>query len=576
MNIEGRLLELRNSGGLLDAIFGQPGIKYVERRSQLVEALVHLSAAGEIDLPTAIIEDGLRPVSERDLFAGLAIFCDLLPLIDTDLVAAMRATSLLVDRAGTDLASNLPYVAFQKHLARDTAGAKAERVLSQVRTGSTLAQEFTSFALIDIATRDAARGMTEARELIGSDAETVRIAVCSALGRMPKLDGIQAATALALLVEVGRHDTVAARGNALVAGAALVAAHPSLADTAVELVDGVLEHRDDHTLQYVAAALRQYGEHLAPELIGSMLDALVSVKPENGRTLGLIDGVLVKLWRRGRTELVIGFLEGVAADPKGAALRSFKSTVHEIVSSGGAGLDWTAARWLLGGNAALCSVLDKAISSPAQRKTTFEPDFVWLKLTDEDLTVIARRAVGWFFLHPVLAAGPVVSALRIAREPAAVEELVELLFDPLLMNFSGALHDYLRKISSDPFDAASTGAAEAIARQDRYLEGLRSVDPIAELRPTERQRAAERQRQDDAMQESYRSAQQHSIFGAIATKKQLLHGQSHVYYFPGRDSARSESKLGVLEHIIECPRVNIVDPVGLELQLLMLRSGARR
>lgn len=393
---------------------------------------------------------------------------------------------------------------------------------------------------------------------------------------MPKLDGAQAAIALALLVEAGRDGDVAVRGNALVAGTALAAAHPSLADAAAELVDRVLEHRDDHTLHYVATALVQHGEHLASELIDTMLDALVRVKPENDGTLRLIDGVLADLWRKGRTEPVVGYIEGVAAYPEGAALKSFNSTAHAIVSSGGAGLDRTAARWLLDGNATLCSALDKAISSPAERVSTFEPDLAGLELADGNLAVIARRAVGWFFLHPVLAAGPVVSALRVAREPVVVEELVELLFDPLLMNFSGALREYLQKIAADPSDTAGAGAAEAIARQERYLEGLRSVDRIAELRPTERQRAAERQRHDDAMQESYRRAQQHSILGLIATRKQLLHGRSHVHYFPGRGGARSESRLGALEHTIEYPRVDIVDSIGLELQLLMLRNGARR
>jgi hypothetical protein len=103
---------------------------------------------------------------------------------------------------------------------------------------------------------------------------------------------------------------------------------------------------------------------------------------------------------------------------------------------------------------------------------------------------------------------------------------------------------------------------------------LRSVGEVREIHPSERQRQAEWRRQHDAMNAAYKAAEKRSILASIATRRVLLYGNRSIDYFsgPNKEVRRNEMQLKSISTSVELPRVEIVDPMGLQFQLMNYRS----
>ena len=152
-----------------------------------------------------------------------------------------------------------------------------------------------------------------------------------------------------------------------------------------------------------------------------------------------------------------------------------------------------------------------------------------------------------------------------------------MLVDGVLKNYAGSARDYLSPIAADGSDPASRHAARALAEQDAYLDDLRSPGRVIELRPSERQRQLEWERHTDSMSDAMRKAKAKSILAQLATESVMLHGRRAVSWvdFPDEEPRRMETELGSFRTSFEVPRLDVVDPVGLQLQLLAFRAERR-
>jgi hypothetical protein len=200
-------------------------------------------------------------------------------------------------------------------------------------------------------------------------------------------------------------------------------------------------------------------------------------------------------------------------------------------------------------------------------------DFTRFELAEVEFTYLARKVIGFFFFKPMIMASFLTSLLRCAPE-GPVAGLEELLFDPILINYSGVARKYVEAVAADTSDPAAPAAQRAIDRLTTYLGGLRSAGRIAELRPSERERQLEWQRQSDELARVYVAAQKESVFLPLMRRSVLLHGDRSISYVQDPDGAprRIESNLGSIGTSFEMPRMEVVDPVGLQIMLTYFRA----
>jgi hypothetical protein len=165
------------------------------------------------------------------------------------------------------------------------------------------------------------------------------------------------------------------------------------------------------------------------------------------------------------------------------------------------------------------------------------------------------------------------SLLRTASMAAAIK-VEELLIDPVLRNYERASREYLVSVADDANDSAAVMARRVLDAHDIYLEGLNAPGRVPELHPSEHERQLEWERRTDSMSDAMRKARKDSIFTQIATESMMLYGNRAVSWIglPGEKPHRIETQLGSVSTSFEMPRVDIVDPIGLQLMLLTFQS----
>lgn len=163
--------------------------------------------------------------------------------------------------------------------------------------------------------------------------------------------------------------------------------------------------------------------------------------------------------------------------------------------------------------------------------------------------------------------------MRISEEKETIQELRLLLFNPILINFTGTALDYLRNKAKDEKGTIKKEIQICIDDIDKYLAALHSVPIIPELHPTQDQREASWRRFNLLMADSFKVAMKDSIVGNIFPTSVILHGASSINHIIKGDGETSRMEIPMKSHgtSIEIPRQERFDPFGLDYTLRIFR-----
>ena len=152
-------------------------------------------------------------------------------------------------------------------------------------------------------------------------------------------------------------------------------------------------------------------------------------------------------------------------------------------------------------------------------------------------------------------------------------ELEDLIFDYFLVNYPGAIRRFKSSLAKK--DPARVSVKRLSGRIEEYLDRLRQSGICDAFRPGERERWLQFQRKSDFWQKVHDDAERHSVLFQLAHKAVLLYGtRSIVYTYTSDESdpVRKEIALGSHEFTAELPRLESIDPVGLQYAILRFRS----
>ncbi|HEX5181705.1 MAG TPA: hypothetical protein VFW19_01000 [Allosphingosinicella sp.] len=539
----------------------------------VVEA-IDLHNAGEIDLLATATPAALSEVAGFQFFTLQHFYCKAIPSLEADPLRLMESVDRLVTAGGQDMAAFQPNGAFRDWCAA-TAG-RVEEVLRVIESNIPQTKGFLSLTLDAGGRSDAPGYLAKAISYI-RDIPDLRLGALTSLARIDSSTSPELAEeALKLIASLLTEDADdMLRTHILVAAINLYVRSPaSLHERALAVVQSALSQGGNGVLDRGASALLQHRNELSDDFIELLLTALEGVNPANKGTISSLDGALSQLLDGVHGIRVSSLLEKLLlAHPNALALKEFQGVGNELLMNRRALLDDMVVRWLMSGESALADAISHLVGSVGGEPVIFNIDLGPYGLSDQDTLFLARKAVGWFFFHPITAASLLICILRIAKGETA-DKVGALLFEPLLLNYSGELREYLAARLKGARDKAKPQIRRALDKLKTYIGDLRSTGFIAELEPSERDRLIERQRRNEEVRQLQKAVEEASVFMKFIPKSIILYGNASVSYV--RDNVeklhRNYVKMGGISTTWEVPRLQSIDPFILEAQLRTFRA----
>lgn len=563
------------TGKLMDTLFGKYSRGW-SRNELIVNAITEAHNDGDIDLLSILTPDTLDQYKGGIFFQGQTLYCSLIPKISASARDMIAAVDNLIQAAGNDGAAGLPANALAEWCEAEPS--RPAEILELIDEGSEAATKFITPALRIGTAFDRSYFIGRAIAFSKNGSADEQRGSIRALGQVDPLNAAEWDSLINTLDEIrtSADDTATA---AIIAAATLrlksdncprVREFESIIQDSLSTA-GVL------TLHQCADLLWLDHKAISDSLKTQILEALLNVDCTNIVTIDYLDHGLAEMVKNSEANVASIFLGKLLKKNEGnLEFKQFKSTRRAIQSSGDHIFEDWLVDWFLGGDFELCRQMSDALFGVGDRETAMNIDFARYNLKERDYGYLARKAIGFIFLHSVVPTSIIISLLRSAPKSIAME-LEELLFNPMLINYSGVGKDYLEPLSRDKQDEARHAANRALQNLDNYLDGLGALRNVKELRPSERQRQAEWQRHSDAMAEAHRLADKKSIFADLFKKVVVLYGNRSISYVKhGKEAPkRFETKMASHGVSFELPRVDIVDSIGLQQMLLSFRSEQR-
>jgi hypothetical protein len=233
-----------------------------------------------------------------------------------------------------------------------------------------------------------------------------------------------------------------------------------------------------------------------------------------------------------------------------------------------------ATEWLREGDYHVCSTLASHVSEINRTSPCFEvtPDVLPPEAADQ--VFVCRKAVGYFFIAPMTAAAWIVAVMR--RGGPAAQDVADLLLDPLLVNYGGALKDWLEGLL-DEEGPGNDAIQDALQRAQEVWNGFDAAREVVELEPSSSRRALVRFQEAEESERIQESARERSIFARLVTTQTLLYGDRSSFSIRDGEGNCRPQTLNMAEMSIssELPKGLFFDPIGTERMLEVFRHERR-
>lgn len=539
------------------------------------EALAELHNDGTIDVLEPARTIACSPIDQHQFFTVMHVYTDLIPSLEAAVPRMLGAVKGLTVRAGDDMASGMPNGALRSWAEK---GNRAREMLEAIDPVDPEDSAYVYLALQALGKSDPADALTRAVAYLEGPDAPARSAASKAIGTLALTTPQAQETAIAALVVAAPTADDNNLGHILTAICEIARVHTGMVPQAVALINASMAQVGDQAIHQLSLELMFHADDLAPEIVAGMIAIMHKVSIVNQGTLTNIDAAAGKLIDHSRLDEALALITPlIAAHDALTSMETLDGTSYALLRLPRGQLAQVILGWLLSldsnlGAATLALVGDYQGDGPL----AIEVGDTALALDDADRILLAHRAIGWLFTRSITAASLLLGLLNGASESAA-RAIVDILFDPLLINYSGELAEWLTERAKDAPAPEKALITDILGRLEVYISGLRRGGRIRELRPSERERLIERHRQHRSMQEVHKAAEKKSIFLSIVSRSVLLYGNRSISYFDGGDGKkrRNETKLHSITHSFEAPRLDVLEPFDLDYTLRVFRSMRR-
>lgn len=514
----------------------------------------------------AVVDQGeLQALDDSSFFSACHLLNEVVPELDVDPGRLMACTEALVARGGHDLAANMPNAALRAWCAKDPA--RSEAILAMAEGGDPRAARVLTFPL------EALGDPSKARAFLVREEARLRLSAATALARMPDPDPVSQARTLSALGDVAHVPDGLLKAALLTALIHVLDEPNATIDVeALRLIERLLDTDDEQVVHAATHAIWANNVARDERILSRLLAVAQTIKPANKGTLRELDLALRVLLEGDGKDAALQFAEAFFSGDGDVELQDLQSFVGQLVNGDPEVLAQATCRWLLIGNPRLCEGLSTALHRGEDSAPRLDLTRNLQLLSGASQLFVCRKAIAWFFIKPRTAASVLVSCLRVCDDLTR-REVQALLIHPLLINYSG-VRDYLAELPSH--DPAKAAVDAAVAEGDTYIEGLRGVPGLRAFFPNEHQRRVQQLRRADQSREIAEQARKQSVFFNLVKRSVILYGRRSLSYQRGADGEHQRFEMELKPHGVEFefPRMEIVDPIGLDYLLRLYRTEA--
>ena len=534
---------------------------------------IGLHDAGRFDLLAAIDEFD----DDGDAFRFYEIqqfYSDALPQLDAEPAAMLKAVRRLVEEGGPNRDGGfmaLPFRDWCKGAGRATA------IATLLDFKAPRDDWYLRLALEGASASDPDGALDWALALVAGQAGPPRTAALEALGSLGPTPALAARAIAALRQHLEQETDDQSLGIGLYAAIELHGrgeqANP--VDTGA-IVTLAAKSGGSEMRRRAMQALWFQWKSATPAILDQLIQVAETIDGSDAVAVDHLDHALYQMISGEHVERAIGIVRTLLSANRGTlTVHSFDGFEHQLLTQHRARFETLAVEWFVSGDRALGEAVMALVAKVHGAPMVLRPDLTPFGYGPAELIFLARKAVGYLFTTPISAASLLMAIMRTGVSDA-IKGATELLFDPLLVNYSGELGEHLREAAKDMNDPASPHVAAALQQLETYLDGLRAVGRVKALDPSERERMIEWRRRQQEMEEAMKAGEKESIFSQLATKVVLLYGNRSITYVPPFGDEPGPERRMVTEmqshhHSHEYARMIVVDPHGIDLTLRHFR-----
>jgi hypothetical protein len=573
-NLRNDLIVAFQEGNFLQVLYDK-SLSERESGNDLTDELVSMHNDGMLDVIAGF--RALRNKSDAgyDFFITRHILEKALPHINAPVQPVMDCVLHLVNQAGQDIAAGTLFDPFIDFCAAEPSRPK--EALRQIEASIDQLADLLTPTVVAGARIDTKHYLNEAIRLTEYENIEIRKRAIFSLGRIqyPQDTNLCEPALACLELSSTKETDDHLLGNLIKSAFSLYKHDKSQVERIIDLINCALSQGGDYAL-HAASELFGFDFNELPEaLLDALLNHLRRVSPQNKGTLDNIDYGLIKLINREDPAKGIEFLEAVLiANPDDVSMDIFDSVIRELYKNNNV-FNKLLTRWFLRGDRVLCEGIRAVVNKARDHNMLLEIDPSELASIDlVHIVFLARKTIGYLFFKPITAASVIISLMHHTNEEETLQQLGTLFFDPLLLNFPGKVKDYLIKQAESESGKAKTTIETALKIFDEYLDGLKSTGVIPELHPSQAQRDAHRRHFSWLMSESFKKAEKKSVILSLVSKSVLLYGRKSINYLYGPNGKSSRMEIPLHSHSteMEFPRLENIDPFGLDYMLRIFRA----
>lgn len=567
------LLAAHETGAFLNAVY-ETAVSGKEDREAVPSVLVDLHNSGQIDVVAAFEQLENGPEQKHNFFFIRHPFEKALPHLNAPVSQVMRCVAHLFRAAGTDMAAGFVLNSFVDFCANDTSRPK--EAIAAIEADSSL-RDLLLGALVAGSSLDSEFYFGEAQRLATNSDVELRKRALHAIGRLKWSTGeTPPELALATLEENVRHeadDQVLA--SAISASFSLFRQNNAHTERASALIGSALSKGEDYSLHAASEIFGLDTANVPMVMLDVLLTHLRRTKPVNNRTIHNIDYGISALLDNGDAGRGVELWEDLLlAYPRALTGQHFDNAIRSVCQSP-ALTNRVLTRWLLRGNKALCECARLIVEAAHDRPV--HPEIDPTEFGDDSFVsarFLARKAIGFLILRPESIASLLVSLMRFTHSDETRDELANLLFDPVVLNYPGSARTYVEAQFASDTGPAKEALGKVIDQASEYESALNSIGRLPELHPSETQRQTYNRRQQRTMSESMKKAQSESVLLSMVSRSVLLYGRTSIHLLRGPDNTvhRTEIPLRSIGTEMELPRSLIIEPAEFDYMLRVFRN----
>ncbi|USZ50818.1 hypothetical protein [Halomonas sp. DN3] len=536
------------------------------RRQEYGPVLCELHNLGEISLVSDHNLAAIEDLDHNEFWLVMHLFDQAIPELDCSFRDVLRLVHILVSKAGSDGAAGMPNISLVKWCKANPE--KAKLIVDGAISLDKLCLSHCVFAV------QALGSIELAFELLGHSDKAVAAVGLRSLGRLEVGNETIAKRVIDECCKV-----IAIEKNQDVRSSAIETAFNTWEKFGSfepyrqqEFIEAIINAKGDSELVHLSAALFYHSNGIGAESIDIILQALAGEVSNPQATLHWLDHALhekdegwdlnkvIKVFATQIPKLensiepsqLYNFCQWIWSSPDNAA---------QLFSS-----------WLVIGQFDLCKFLADMVGEGGNKNNIVEISKARLPNDLNDQIFMARKCVGFLWLHEVTAASILLSIVKSGKKLAR-EEAEKLLYNPLLLSYNGALRNFLDEQRKKSSKRISGCIKRLIERHDIYLEGLKSTEHLVEFRPTIEQRRAAAIQDRECNKEIKKHAHERSLICQLVPRQTLLYGRKSFSLTSGENGKKvpSVTPLSEFFYSAELPRLAVIDSVGFNEKLTIFR-----